>query len=387
MRPGPRHALVLPALLTLLGCATAARAPAAVPAAFPAVDSLARRPVAGGVEYFEVRVPSGPWAIHIVEVDREACRPVLRSAKAGPPSTERARTSALAAGALAGVNGDFFALPAGTTVGADVSAGVTRAGPGLRPAFALLPSDLFAGTLVTRGWVAAPGDTLAVTQVNRPLAGDAQHPPLGGATQLTAWIGSETPIDSLAVLVLVRPIAGDARAGRGVIRAMTDGLDPRPLAGLAFATQDEAWTDRRSPGDTISWEVGVIAAAGSESVREAVGGFPLLLLDGRDALAAAAGVSEGFGAARHPRTALGWNDRHLFLVVVDGRQAPYSDGMTLAELRDLFLRIGADTAINLDGGGSSALVVRGHVVNRPSDREGERPVGNALLLDRCAAER
>jgi exopolysaccharide biosynthesis protein len=120
-------------------------------------------------------------------------------------------------------------------------------------------------------------------------------------------------------------------------------------------------------------------------VDEAVGGFPLLLLDRDDALARAEGVSDAFGVARHPRSAIGWNDRRLFLVVVDGRQAPYSDGMSLAELRDLFLRLGAHTAINLDGGGSSALVVRGDVVNRPSDREGERPVGNALLLERCAA--
>jgi exopolysaccharide biosynthesis protein len=57
--------------------------------------------------------------------------------------------------------------------------------------------------------------------------------------------------------------------------------------------------------------------------------------------------------------------------------------MTLAELADLFLRLGAREAINLDGGGSSAMVIRGQVINRPSDASGERAVGNALLLDRC----
>jgi exopolysaccharide biosynthesis protein len=59
--------------------------------------------------------------------------------------------------------------------------------------------------------------------------------------------------------------------------------------------------------------------------------------------------------------------------------------MTLEELATLFLRLGVQHAINLDGGGSSALVVRGVVMNRPSDAQGERAVGNALALQRCEA--
>jgi exopolysaccharide biosynthesis protein len=89
---------------------------------------------------------------------------------------------------------------------------------------------------------------------------------------------------------------------------------------------------------------------------------------------------------RHPRTAIGWNGRRLFLVVVDGRQPPWSDGMTLDEMTWLFQRLRATDALNLDGGGSSALVLNGRVVNRPSDREGERAVGNALALGGCRAQ-
>jgi exopolysaccharide biosynthesis protein len=90
---------------------------------------------------------------------------------------------------------------------------------------------------------------------------------------------------------------------------------------------------------------------------------------------------------RHPRTAVGIaaGGRRVLLVAVDGRQRPWSDGMTLRELADLFLALGAPTAINLDGGGSTTLVVREpsgalRIANRPSDREGERPVGNALAV-------
>ena len=57
--------------------------------------------------------------------------------------------------------------------------------------------------------------------------------------------------------------------------------------------------------------------------------------------------------------------------------------MSLPELTDLLLRLGARDGLNLDGGGSSTMVVRGDIVNRPSDAQGERAVGNAFVLERC----
>jgi exopolysaccharide biosynthesis protein len=78
---------------------------------------------------------------------------------------------------------------------------------------------------------------------------------------------------------------------------------------------------------------------------------------------------------------VGWRaDGTLLLVAVDGRQPGYSVGMSLPEMRALFRELGAVEALNLDGGGSTALVVRGRAVNRPSDAGGERPVANALVL-------
>ena len=65
-------------------------------------------------------------------------------------------------------------------------------------------------------------------------------------------------------------------------------------------------------------------------------------------------------------------------MVVDGRQSA-SVGMSLGELANFFQRLGVDSAMNLDGGGSSSMVVRGRVVNHPSDGF-ERSVTNALLV-------
>ncbi|MGC3953698.1 MAG: phosphodiester glycosidase family protein [Propionicimonas sp.] len=81
-----------------------------------------------------------------------------------------------------------------------------------------------------------------------------------------------------------------------------------------------------------------------------------------------------------PRTAVGVIDaNHLVFVVVDGRETGYSRGATLPELADILLGLGATTAYNLDGGGSSTLYFNGEVVNQPSNR-GERATSDILYV-------
>lgn len=81
-----------------------------------------------------------------------------------------------------------------------------------------------------------------------------------------------------------------------------------------------------------------------------------------------------------PRTAVGViDDNHLVFVVVDGRQEGYSAGVTLPELADIMLSLGATTAYNLDGGGSSTMYFNGRVVNSPSNG-GERGTSDILYV-------
>jgi exopolysaccharide biosynthesis protein len=68
------------------------------------------------------------------------------------------------------------------------------------------------------------------------------------------------------------------------------------------------------------------------------------------------------------------------LVTVDGRQKGYSIGMALRQLAELLLEFGAVDAINLDGGGSTTMVVDGKLINKPSDAGGERAVSDAILI-------
>lgn len=120
---------------------------------------------------------------------------------------------------------------------------------------------------------------------------------------------------------------------------------------------------------------------------------PLLVRDGRSAITGA--DDEGFtaGAAqfdsditegRHPRSALALTPTSLLAVTCDGRHEDEA-GLTLGELADLLVGLGATSAMNLDGGGSTALVCDGRLVNHPREQHGielldGRPISTALVL-------
>lgn len=120
---------------------------------------------------------------------------------------------------------------------------------------------------------------------------------------------------------------------------------------------------------------------------QAVGGRPVLVRDSAVAAEADTFGSDGFRGP-NPRTAAGISrdGRRLILAVVDGRTAEDA-GMTLSETAELMLALGAYGAISLDGGGSTTMVVTHpdsvgvlRIVNQPSDRQGERAVGDALAV-------
>lgn len=120
---------------------------------------------------------------------------------------------------------------------------------------------------------------------------------------------------------------------------------------------------------------------------------PLLVRDGVNAITGA--DEEGFSAGsaqfdsditagRHPRSALALTDTHLLAVTCDGRHWDEA-GLTLDELADELVALGAQSALNLDGGGSTALVCHGRLVNRPREQHGielpqGRPISTALVL-------
>ena len=177
-------------------------------------------------------------------------------------------------------------------------------------------------------------------------------------------VGAEV-VDGVVRAVAERPTFA-WRPGAGPWLGVAETTD----SGLRFG-----WTVPLESGDTGT---------------EAVGGFPDLIDQGERVGDLEVGARPSFAAARHPRSAVGVNSGsgQVWIVLVDGRQVPHSAGMTLPELAQLFEAAGTDEALNLDGGGSSAMVVGGAPVNRPSDATGERAVVNALALikspERCS---
>lgn len=92
---------------------------------------------------------------------------------------------------------------------------------------------------------------------------------------------------------------------------------------------------------------------------------------------------------RHPRAALGLSDDHVIAVACDGRRSGVDAGLTMTELAEALRDLGATDAINLDGGGSTTLVHKGHLLNRPYSEQDQpapksRPIVSALLLHAVA---
>lgn len=119
-----------------------------------------------------------------------------------------------------------------------------------------------------------------------------------------------------------------------------------------------------------------------------VGGGEILIEDGGDPEGFSAGSRQfdsDITIGRHPRAALGIDGRDLIAVVSDGRSEEEA-GLTLAELAETMLLLGAKRAINLDGGGSASLVTAGQLRNCPREQHGiplvgGRPVSTALLFE------
>jgi len=171
--------------------------------------------------------------------------------------------------------------------------------------------------------------------------------------------------------------------GTEVVGGQTRRVRGRPA--FAWHPQGDPWMGTpRLDGDSVlvlGWE---LSSSQSDGETEVIGGFPLLLRDGHRVGDLEVSERPSFAAERHPRTAVGFDSDEdlLWVVVVDGRQPDYSAGMTLPELTALMEVLGVEEAINLDGGGSSVMVVEGKTVSRPSDADGERPVVNALGIRR-----
>jgi len=123
---------------------------------------------------------------------------------------------------------------------------------------------------------------------------------------------------------------------------------------------------------------------------------PLLVRDGtivfdpdddREGFAAGAGQFDSdITDGRYPRAALGVSTESLIALACDGRRSNVDGGLSMLELAEAMLELGAESAINLDGGGSTTLVHRGHLLNRPYSTQDQPAPASRKIVSALAFE-
>jgi hypothetical protein len=292
----------------------------------------------------------------------------------------RATVSQIAAeqAALAVLNADFFPWT-GDPEGLMVRAGRLVSGPSARRAvFAWGPKTSTFGTASFRASADLPtGEKLSIEVVNQevPLNRIALNGPDAGTAV------AKSP--SIAVILKTDDDLRPSTALTATVELLQADFESLPVAnGTLVLVAQGAQIPKLAalrPGDTVRLDLRT-DGFDWESVENAVGGGPFLLRGGEIATDwKEQGFNEAFSLKRHPRTAIGLTPQgDVWLVAIDGRQ-PMSVGATLEETARVLLRLGCRDAINLDGGGSTALNLLGVTVNRPSDGR-ERPVANAVAI-------
>lgn len=336
--------------------------------------------LAPGVTYRErrwVKDGDGPFVMRIVEIDPREPNLVLLPARARDRAIGTEPTSSLARryGAVAAINGGYFALSTTATSLAGQSAGaymwneeVVAGNSQVRSALIRCAEGGVAIDQVRYAGQVSSGDaTAALTGLNRArFAQDLVWlRPIFGAKSRTDASGVDAILDAMGRVT--RLVDGEGNVDIPADGSVLSGAG----AGATFLRA------RATPGALLVTRPALALATvnGCRPV-DIIGGGPTIVTGGQVDVG-----NENFGheTTRNPRTAFAITAQGTWLLVaLDGRQ-PASQGMRLDELAAELVRLGAVRAVNFDGGGSTTMVVQDAVRNAPSDGA-EREVSDGLLL-------
>ena len=346
----------------------------------------------------------GPWRLYVLDVDRARLAGRLGGvlARDRVHILERPSSMARRTRAVAGVNGGYFAIGAsdlGDPVGVLAIDGSLVSEPvGGRSALLVPRSStgrVSIAALRFGGRVTFDGRNREVDGVDRIRGRIPACGGVGGDRPTERPNPAVTCTDSSELIVYDRRYGtrtGTTRAGVEVV--LRDGAVTRvsrqpntaiPPDGMVLSGTGDAasFLAAMAPGDRPAVDLALrdgprtVRAAGFESIT---GGGPRLLRAGRIDITARAEAQESLGG-RNPRTLVGVRaDGRVLLVAIDGRRRGWSVGTTFRESARVMRSLGARDAMNFDDGGSTAMVVGGRVVNRPSDPGGERPVSDGLFV-------
>ncbi|KHE68586.1 phosphodiester glycosidase family protein [Halobacillus sp. BBL2006] len=363
-------------------------------------------------EYDGTTKTTGPWQLDVVEVDPDQFEGKLTNSLAHGKIKGRETVSSMAdrLKAIAGINGGYFVFskqdgipgdPAGAYM---IDGDLVSEGVGSRTGLLLSNQQAEIGEVKTTVSVETDkGDLASIDGINR-------EPGLirscGGLDdQPTTKPKHDVTCKDKAEILLYNQYFGKTTPkGEGyevmlnkegkVIQTYSQRGHSLPESGSVLsATGKQAdWLKERvSVGDKLKITKKVFLngkQVDKESQVNLVGGGPQLLENGQTEIQA---DEEGFhwssdfyyhfAQYRHPRTFAGIKENgNLLFVTVDGRQPKESIGLSFFESAEVLKSLGAVQGMNLDGGGSSTMVVENQLVNHPSDKTGERPVSDGIFL-------
>lgn len=337
-----------------------------------------------GFSYRHDIVTSVPWSVHIVQIDRSATNLELRTSLAfgntiglDVLSQQIKRLPPEFGRPVAAVNGDFYRNDdtpyKGDPKGLQIMEGELIS----------TPCDWSCFWLDTAGSphiaVVAPHFEVLWADNKRTPIGLNEERKNGTAVLYTPRCGRTTGTSDGRELILEAtastpwlPLRAGQEYTARVREVREEGNSPISSSRLVLSISKELLGKIPAVAQGAIVKFSLQTSPSLVGTRTAIGGGPALVQDGK-------ARSWGLLQVRHPRSAVGWNNKYIYLVEVDGRQAGLSVGMTYSELADYMVKLGCKEALNLDGGGSATMWVLGQVVNSPSEGQ-ERGMANALVL-------
>ncbi len=351
------------------------------------------REVAPGIIYKHLTGKADTISANLLEIDLTNNNYKIESVEAGDSLSARAKVTEISKNfngdVIAGINADFFLIKTGGEVtnnmiskGEFVKAITVKNPKKIRSQFAITKDNkplierfAFSGKLWTRD-----KKEFKVKRVNSKTDSSS-------ITLYNHFQGEKTPAEKFNVSELsLNPIgkAGDTLIFIAHVEVHHSGENSIEDGNYVLSSSYQKAEDLFShikENDTI--KVLLRLHPYYYNIYSSTGGFPRLVKNGKNIADSdsAEVTSHSFSVVKHPRTGIGFShdSTKLYFITVDGRQES-SSGMSLKEFADLMILQGIYQGINLDGGGSTTMVLNGEVVNNPSDKSGERAVGNALLL-------
>lgn len=333
-----------------------------------------------GVYYTIIHRPAVPNYIHVVEIRRDRAAVGVHAIKTGRflRATMPLAEALADVEALAAINGDFFSQE-GTPSGAQVSDGEpVKDGPESWYALGIAGKEMFIDRVHFSGRVFLNDErSFSINGFNRPRQ-DKE------IIYYNAYYGTSSGTNAYGVELVLRKPTGGAAVGDSAEYLLLDIdstgnhliTDSTVVLSFHGDIHKNIIRDLRI-GQTVT--ISIESQPSYGAISTLIGGYPLLVRKKQNMIASEINKTNFFTDA-NARTAVGYSDESIFLVCVDGDQPNYSVGMSLDDLAELMIELGCDDALNLDGGGSTTMRIRGQLANRPSGGGLERNISNALIV-------